>query len=79
MSTKTETICFVNNKGGSGKSTTCANIGYALSMLGSKVLLIDGDMQLNLSLSFFNEDYVLETATGEPLDAILELFYSFSI
>ena len=26
---KTITICFTNNKGGSGKSTTCSNIGAA--------------------------------------------------
>lgn len=65
MSSQTKVISFVNNKGGSGKSTTCANVGYALSLLGKKVLLIDGDMQLNLSLSFFSEDYVLETAAGE--------------
>ena len=24
---KTITICFTNNKGGSGKSTTCSNLG----------------------------------------------------
>lgn len=59
---KTQVICFANNKGGSGKSTTCANVGYGLTQLGKKVLLIDGDMQLNLSLSFFNEDTVLEYA-----------------
>ena len=52
---KTQVICFANNKGGSGKSTTCANVGYALTQLGKKVLLIDGDMQLNLSLSFFRK------------------------
>lgn len=62
---KTKTICFCNNKGGSGKSTSCANIGYALSAMGYKVLLIDGDMQLNLSLSFFEEDKVLEMAQSE--------------
>lgn len=61
----TEVICFANNKGGSGKSTTCSNVGYSLSLLGNKVLLIDGDMQLNLSLSFFPEDKVLEMATSE--------------
>jgi chromosome partitioning protein len=65
MKAKTEVICFVNNKGGSGKSTTCANVGYGLSTLGYKVLLIDGDMQLNLSLSFFSEEYVLDTAASE--------------
>lgn len=62
---KTQVICFTNNKGGSGKSTTCANVGYALTQLGKKVLLIDGDMQLNLSLSFFTEDEVLAFAQGQ--------------
>lgn len=61
---KTKVICFANNKGGSGKSTTCANVGYGLTQLGKKVLLIDGDMQLNLSLSFFTDDEVLEYAQG---------------
>ena len=53
---KTVTICFTNNKGGSGKSTTCSNIGAAMAQAGKKVLLVDGDMQLNLSLSFFSEE-----------------------
>lgn len=61
---KTQVICFANNKGGSGKSTTCANVGYGLTQMGKKVLLIDGDMQLNLSLSFFSEDEVLQFAQG---------------
>lgn len=59
---KTVTICFANNKGGSGKSTTCCNVGYEMSKLGYKVLLIDGDMQMNLSLSLFSEDDVLKSA-----------------
>ena len=58
-------ICFANNKGGSGKSTTCANVGYGLSLLGRRVLLVDGDMQMNLSLSLFDEDAVLGFAQGE--------------
>ena len=41
---KTKIICFANNKGGSGKSTTCSNVGYGLSTLGKRVLLVDGDM-----------------------------------
>ena len=62
---KTITICFTNNKGGSGKSTTCGNIGAAMARSGHKVLLIDGDMQMNLSLSFFPEDKVLEMSEGK--------------
>lgn len=58
-------ICFANNKGGSGKSTTCANLGCGLSLLGKRVLLIDGDMQCNLSLSYFSEESVLEMAKGD--------------
>ena len=62
---KTITICFTNNKGGSGKSTTCSNLGAAMSRAGKKVLLVDGDMQLNLSLAVFPADWGLEHAQGE--------------
>ena len=56
---RTKTICFANNKGGRGKSTTCANVAYYMAEMGKRVLLIDGDMQLNLTLSFFGEDEAL--------------------
>lgn len=61
----TKVICFANNKGGSGKSTTCSNVGCAMAMEGKKVLLVDTDMQMNLSLSLFEEDEVLGFATSE--------------
>lgn len=61
----TRVIAFANNKGGSGKSTTCSNVGYALGLMDKKVLLIDGDMQLNLSLSFFPEEEVLDMAQSK--------------
>lgn len=62
---KTAIIAFANNKGGSGKTTTCANIGYALSTMGKRVLLVDGDMRLNLTLSVFPEEEALTFAGGE--------------
>ncbi|MBQ9714136.1 MAG: ParA family protein [Clostridia bacterium] len=62
---KTVVIAFANNKGGSGKTTTCSNIGCALALAGKKVLMLDGDMQLNLTISFFDEETAYEYAKGE--------------
>lgn len=56
---KTKVIAFANNKGGSGKTTTCSNVGAALAGLGKRVLIIDADMQQNLTLSFFDEEAAL--------------------
>ena len=44
-------ISVINNKGGTGKTTTTLNLGTALSKLGYKVLLIDFDSQSNLTTS----------------------------
>ena len=62
---KTKVIAFANNKGGSGKTTTCSNVGCAMAQLGKKVLMIDGDMQLNLTISFFDEERAYEYAKSE--------------
>lgn len=43
------TICFANNKGGVGKSTTTAAIGHAWAKMGKKVLFVDLDSQANLT------------------------------
>lgn len=42
-------IAVVNNKGGVGKTTTVANLGYAWARSGRKVLLVDLDSQANLT------------------------------
>ena len=62
---RTTVIAFANNKGGSGKTTTCSNVGLAMAKLGKRVLLIDGDMQMNLTLSFFDEERALGFSTDE--------------
>lgn len=49
---ETKVITVANNKGGSGKTSVVASLGHTLSDMGKKVLLIDSDMQMNLSYSY---------------------------
>jgi chromosome partitioning protein len=51
METDMRKIAVVGFKGGTGKTTTCVNLGAALALRGRRVLLIDTDTQSNLSIA----------------------------
>ena len=51
MSKKATVMAVVNQKGGTGKTTTCENLGIGLAMEGKKVLVVDTDPQASLTIS----------------------------
>lgn len=63
-------ISFINLKGGVGKTTTAINMGYILSAIHNKrVLLVDNDKQGNLSKFFC----MINMAENKNIEGISEL------
>lgn len=54
MTKKATVIAVVNQKGGTGKTTTCENLGVGLALEGKRVLLVDTDPQASLTVSLGN-------------------------
>ena len=44
-------IAVSNQKGGTGKTTTCVNLGIGLARAGKKVLLVEADAQGSMAVS----------------------------
>lgn len=51
---KATIMAVVNQKGGTGKTTTCENLGIGLANEGKKVLLVDTDPQGSLTIALGN-------------------------
>jgi chromosome partitioning protein len=67
-------ISLLNQKGGVGKTTSTVNIGYGLTQLGKKVLLLDLDPQAHLTYSLGINAHELERTVFDLLkgDATLD-------
>lgn len=68
----TTTVCFINQKGGCGKSSSTYHLGGALAVKGLNVLLVDCDPQGSLSQAFFGSAAVENLPARETLAAVFD-------
>ena len=74
MSHRATVIACVNQKGGTGKTTTCENLGIGLAAEGKKVLVVDTDPQgsLTIALGYPRPDELSITLTDMMQKVMLE-------
>jgi cellulose biosynthesis protein BcsQ len=65
MQRKTPIVSMLNLKGGVGKTTLTANLAWALSSQGYRVLLIDLDLQGSLSSLFLHNERLTQLSNQE--------------
>jgi chromosome partitioning protein len=64
------TICFINQKGGCGKSSCCFHLAGYFVQTGLRVLLVDADPQGSLGQALFGSQHVEALEAHETLSAL---------